>query len=390
MKLIKLAYIGLLASTLSQPTHSAEQAFLQQAIPTKHQRSQDIAQSYSSLESWLKSQITPSNLSVDIKDSAPVPNQQRSVTSKTTEESLKSPLLAQKQTSDHAPWQVRLASPDMITAWQKGQSPLFAYEPEGDEADWRYVEAFDVHGNTHLLDINQMPDRPVFVVEQNQTAKMQAGIKLANELLKQRQFEHSDMMQSAKTKIFAKSMNSSLSTSEPKEFLETTVLYSIQVEDIQEPWILGKAEVYALITGIDLDTDEAVLRLVDLPYLQEANQTYEPNQVVIQWGQYRWGAVDITLMEHDKNTDYKELASNLLNTASEIMKLIPSESMSSYIAVTELTNLIISAMPSHWLVNNDDYIDTFYTVLKDQEIQDRMGARGNAQAVFSKLPIPKN
>lgn len=390
MKLIKLTYIGLLATTLSQPTHSAEQAFLQQTIPTKHQRSQDIALNYSSLESWLKSQITPSNLSVDIKDSAPDHSLQRSMFGITSDESLKSPQLAQQQASDQAPWHVRLASPDMITAWQNGQMPLFAYEPEGDEADWRYVEAFDVHGNSHLLDINQMPDRPVFVVEQNQRAKMQAGIKLANELLKQRQFEHSDLMHSTETKMLAKSMTSSLSTSEPEAFLETTVLNSIQVEDIQEPWILGKAEVYALVTGIDLDTDEAVLRLVDLPYLQEANQTYEPNQVVIQWGQYRWGAVDITLMEHDKNTDYKELASNLLNTASEMMKLIPSESMSSYIAVTELTNLIISAMPSHWLVNNDDYIDTFYTVLKDQEIQDRIGARGNAQAVFSKMDIPKN
>jgi len=390
MKLIKLAYIGLLATTLSQPTHSEEQAFLQQTIPTKHQRSQDIAQSYSSLETWLKSKITPSNLSVDIKNSAPDHNLQRSVFGRTSDESLRSPQLAQRQASDQAPWQVRLASPDMITAWQNGQTPLFAYEPEGDEADWRYVEAFDVHGNTHLLDINQMPERPVFVVEQNQRAKMQAGIKLANELLKQRQFERSDLMQAAEVKGLAKSTTSSLSTPEPKAFLETTVLNSIQVEDIQEPWILGKAEVYALVTGIDLDTDEAVLRLVDLPYLQEANQTYEPNQVVIQWGEYRWGAVDITLMEHDKNTDYKELASNLLNTASEIMKLIPSESMSSYIAVTELTNLIISAMPSHWLVNNDDYIDTFYTVLKDQEIQDRLGALGNAQAVFSKMDILKN
>ncbi|MCV5640533.1 DUF3103 domain-containing protein, partial [Escherichia coli] len=81
--------------------------------------------------------------------------------------------------------------------------------------------------------------------------------------------------------------------------------------------------IYAIVTGVNPSRDEPTLDLVELPYLDYDNQDYYPNQIIIHWSRYRWGAADIVLMEQDDGTDYKQLAKLLVQVAEEVLKAIP-------------------------------------------------------------------
>ena len=65
--------------------------------------------------------------------------------------------------------------------------------------------------------------------------------------------------------------------------IQTTQLKKIRLSDDQEPWISGKAEIYAIVTGVNPSRDEPALDLVEMPYLDYDNKDYYPNQIVIHW-----------------------------------------------------------------------------------------------------------
>ena len=72
--------------------------------------------------------------------------------------------------------EIRMADEAMVEAWKNGESPLFAYEPSGDDSNWQYIEAYDVYGQVHELDVYQMPDVPVFVIDSNGAEELKAGL----------------------------------------------------------------------------------------------------------------------------------------------------------------------------------------------------------------------
>jgi len=124
-----------------------------------------------------------------------------------------------------------------------------------------------------------------------------------------------------------------------------------------------------------------------MPYLDYDKQDYFPNQVMIQWSRYRWGAADLILMEQDDGTDYKELAKLLVKVAEEVLKLIPDPEVQAYAIIPQITGKIIDAIPDGLLVNDDDYVDVFYTLMQDTSYVDHPGASGNAVATFEPLTI---
>ncbi|MCV5901544.1 DUF3103 domain-containing protein, partial [Escherichia coli] len=79
--------------------------------------------------------------------------------------------------------------------------------------------------------------------------------------------------------------------------------------------------------------DEPTIDLVELPYLDYDNQDYYPNQIIIHWSRYRWGAADIVLMEQDDGTDYKQLAKLLVQVAEEVLKAIPDPQVQAYAVI---------------------------------------------------------
>ena len=124
-----------------------------------------------------------------------------------------------------------------------------------------------------------------------------------------------------------------------------------------------------------------------MPYLDYDKQTYYPNQTIIFWPRYRWGAADIILMEHDDGTDYKELAKLLVKAAEEVLKMIPDPEVQGYVIIPQITSKIIELIPNNILVNDDDFVDVYYTLLQKTPYVDRPGAGGNAVASFAPVTI---
>lgn len=269
--------------------------------------------------------------------------------------------------------QVRLASDKMLSAWQQGERPLFAFAPAGDDTQWSEIEAFDQYGDIHYLSVDQMPTQPVFIVELDQQKVQDAGIAVMRGILSANKFSKSTV-----------SPKNQLSNEQP---LQTSVLKKIRLEDDKEPWISGGAEIYAIVTGVDPTRDEPILDIVDLPYLDHDQTDYSPNQVLIHWQRYRWQAVDLLLMEQDDNTNYKTLAIKLLEISEQVMASIPDLQAQGYAIIPKLTNELLKAMPDEWFTNNDDYVDVFYTLFENKDYQEYKGASSNATITLSPLEI---
>ncbi|MBQ4839256.1 DUF3103 family protein [Pseudoalteromonas luteoviolacea] len=275
-------------------------------------------------------------------------------------------------------YQLRLADSAMLAAWQQGQSPLVAFAPKGEDTEWVHVEAFDQYGEVHLLDAQQMPKRPVLIVELDKQIVHREGIAVMQKTFQQ----HSGL-------ALAKTENKWSNTAEApaSASISTSVINRIRLSDDKEPWISGAAEVYAVVNGVNPSRDEPALDVVDLPYLDHDGQDYTPNQILIHWERYRWQAADVLFMEHDDNTNYQELASTFLNIVTQAMRLIPDPNVQGYAIIPQLTNELIKAMPSHWFSNDDDYVDVFYTLFENRRYTNLMGASNNAKMTLSPLTI---
>ncbi|WP_368199225.1 DUF3103 family protein [Aeromonas sp. R7-4] len=253
--------------------------------------------------------------------------------------------------------QLRLANPEQANALKQGAEPLVAYVPSGDEKSWSAIEAFDGAGNPVYLDVNQPPARPVLVVEADPIKAKNAGLKV---------------MRKALAEVDLQAAPRATSGTAP---LKTSILKQIRLNDDQEPWLLGAAEVYAVVAGVNPSRDEPVVDIVDMPYLDDDNTDYSPNQILVYWDRYRWGAVDVVMMEQDDNVNYKELSALLI----EALKLgFTAGGVPEALPFLDLGGRIVKALPDSWMTNNDDYLDTFYTLEQDQSYHQYPGAAGNA------------
>lgn len=110
---------------------------------------------------------------------------------------------------------------------------------------------------------------------------------------------------------------------------------------------------------------------------------------MVFWDRYRWGAADIILMEQDDKTDYKQLAQTILKAASDFLATIPDKEAQAYLIIPQMTSAIIALLPDDLFVNDDDFVDVFYTIMKDTEYTEHSGAGNNATADFAPLIIQK-
>ncbi|WP_125782694.1 DUF3103 family protein [Pseudoalteromonas rubra] len=282
--------------------------------------------------------------------------------------------------SDSNLYQLRLASADMLSQWQEGEEPLIAFAPKGDDKTWIHVEAYDSDGQLHLLDAQQMPQRPVLVLELDQQQVRREGLAVMQNIF-------SSARETQSVERFSNNMLQTNQMTIQSEAISTSVLKRIRLNNDQEPWVLGKAEVYGIVTGVSPSRDEPVLDIVDMPYLDHDGTDYTPNQILIHWERYRWQAADVLLMEQDDNTNYKDLATTFLDIVTQVMRTIPDPNVQGYAIIPQLTNQLIKAMPDHWFSNDDDYVDVFYTLFEGQNYSGYMGASNNAKITLSPLTI---
>ncbi|MFA0142273.1 DUF3103 family protein [Vibrio kanaloae] len=360
-----------------------------------------ISERYSDLELSLKAQISQKSLSTPI-DKLNSSQPYSAFSNKMQKADLGYRKMKGINNFSDSVLEIRMADEAMIEAWKNGENPLFAFEPSGDDSNWQYIEAYDVYGQVHQLDVYQMPNVPVFVVDSNGAEELKAGLMAMqaemNKLGTATQInsgskntgDNEDSKGSKNSKFqkqtFMGKAKRSMAMSEP-EPLNTTQLTKIHLAVDQEPWISGKAEIYAIVTGVDSSRVEPQIDLVEMPYLDYDKQTYYPNQTVIFWPRYRWGAADMILMEHDDGTDYKELAKLLVEAAEEILKMIPDPEVQGYAIIPQITGKIIDVIPDGVLVNDDDFVDVFYTLMQNTSYVDHPGAGGNAVASFAPVII---
>ncbi|MFS1862651.1 DUF3103 domain-containing protein [Vibrio lentus] len=356
-----------------------------------------ISARYSDLELSLKDQITKKQLSTPI-DKLNSAKPYSAFSSKMQKADLSYRKMKGVNDFSDSLLEIRMADEAMIEAWKNGESPLFAFEPSGDDSNWQYIEAYDVYGQVHELDVYQTPDVPVFVIDSNGAEELKAGLMaMQSEMQSEMQklgtttqinsdSKTDASMSKAQKQTFLGKATRSMTMSEPEE-LNTTQLSKIRLAIDREPWISGKAEIYAIVTGVDSSRIEPQIDLVEMPYLDYDKQTYYPNQTVIFWPRYRWGAADMILMEHDDGTDYKALAKLLVQAAEEILKMIPDPEVQGYAIIPQITGKIIDVIPDGVLVNDDDFVDVYYTLMQNTPYVDRPGAGGNAVASFTPVTI---
>ena len=134
-----------------------------------------ISERYSDLELSLKAQISEKNLSAPV-DKLSSTQPYSAFSSRMQKADLGYRKMKGINDFSDSVLEVRMADEAMIEAWKNGENPLFAFEPSGDDSNWQYIEAYDVYGQVHELDVYQMPDVPVFVVDSNGAEELKAGL----------------------------------------------------------------------------------------------------------------------------------------------------------------------------------------------------------------------
>ncbi|WP_171014127.1 DUF3103 family protein [Chitinivorax sp. B] len=263
--------------------------------------------------------------------------------------------------------QVRLFEPKQRAMMvQPTNQMLVAFEPAGDDKQWTVIEAFDSQGRIHYLDARQAPNFPVLVADIDGREDLRAGLQIANRTLA------------------AKGMQKHAAVSDHKMmamsgYVDTARLDRIRLNRDEEPWISGAAEVYALVSGVQPGQSKAQIEAVELPYLDHDGRDYTPNQILIQWADFRYAAANVQFFEHDDNTNYKDLVLAVTSGVEKILGAFKPE----YAVIATVANAIIQAMPSHWFTNDDDYLDSFYTLEKNRTYTDWMGAANNAKITLT-------
>lgn len=254
--------------------------------------------------------------------------------------------------------ELRLVKPETATRvdWRE---ILVAVEPAGEDSEWTTIEAFDRAGRTHLLDARVAPSVPVLVADLDASEDLRAGIELMNETLR------AAGLQASEAETIERALAARAERGAEKAIacsgIETAKIQNIRLNDDQEPWIKGSAEIYAFVSGIDPSIADPEIRVVDMPYLDHDGTTYYPNQILIFWYNYRYHAANVNFYEHDDGTNYQEILNAVLTGVRTILGAFAPE----YAIIAEVANAIIQAMPGSWFTDDDDYVDTIYTIDTD-------------------------
>ncbi|TDQ30151.1 DUF3103 family protein [Tenacibaculum caenipelagi] len=287
--------------------------------------------------------------------------------------------LEKKASQDEAPEKI-----EIVEVWMnnpKGNldfsNVLFSFAPKGDEDTWSTIKAFTIDKKEVFLDVNEAPNQPVIVIETDGFETLKREVAYMNKYLREEGVQNTRFNDSNLKTAFSKSAG-----------LETTKLDKIRLNDDEEPWISGAAEVYAVTSGIKDGNNNPEIKVIPMYYLDYDGTDYYPNQVLLFWDDYQYQAANIQLFEKDDNVNYKDLVSAIVNGVFQIIGTVSTQPWVSVLG--QVAGAIIQAMPDSWYTNNDDYVDSFYTIEKNKSYTNYYGARGNAKVNLSPYFIASN
>jgi hypothetical protein len=252
--------------------------------------------------------------------------------------------------------------------------------------------AYDASGGEHRFALDAVPDRPMLIVESDHAMALQAGISVMNHMMQQAEghplvvrqpFGASRSAQVAGSADGAGPHDAPLT---PKGE-QLTLLKSIYLTDDHEPNIQGDAEVFAIVSGIGAD-GKAHLVTRDMPWLDHDKRWYRPNMDLVNWTEFGAHYVNIQFFEADGDTDFRKLASSVINAVGDLALLVSPAAPEALIVkgVSTIADKILQAMDDSWVRNDNDYIDSLYVVERGHdygsEDKPRVGARGQVRLVL--------
>ncbi|MFE6976354.1 DUF3103 family protein [Streptomyces sp. NPDC057682] len=259
---------------------------------------------------------------------------------------------------------VRLADPSMEARLAGGTAPWVAAAPSDD--DGAAITAYDSSGTAHALSADAVPDRPVLVVGVDGAKAVTEGMKVVDKALKARGLA-----------VPAPAAEVAPTASASATGIDTTLINSVRVSDVKEPWIKGDAEIFTLVTGFGTDGKPRV-DTVEMPYLNDEDTTYYPNQVLVNWSNYKYDMADAVMMEDDGDTNYQALAKAIVTV------LLTITDQGAYIP---LADALLDAIPASWWTDDPDYVDSWYTLARTTS-GTRNGAAANGWINVSPYHVP--
>jgi hypothetical protein len=258
---------------------------------------------------------------------------------------------------------LRLGTKNMAAELKPGTVPLVAAAVTGDKATT--AAAYDTRGRTHSLDVRTAPEEAVYVVDLDVAKATATGVNVISRTLRAAGIDSTAQAAAAGTEQAPAGNRTAVRPADAAGYWATK-MDAVYLNDDEEPWIEGDAEIYSLVSGFG--TDGAVrVDSVDMPYLDDDHHTYYPGQLIIDWSNYKYDAVDLVMMESDSDTDYQQLA---LAIADALLSITDNG------AYQPLVDAILNAIPAAWYTNDDDYVDSWYA-LTEQSAGTLDGARGN-------------
>ncbi|MFB7427749.1 DUF3103 family protein [Streptomyces hydrogenans] len=240
------------------------------------------------------------------------------------------------------------------------RAPLVAVAPSDDEAG--AVTAYDTAGRRHTLSATEAPKVPVYVVGVDGEKAVEAGMAVLERELA-----------AAGVSTAAAPAPAAAAAGTAATGFWTSRITSVRLADDKETWIKGDAEIFSIVSGFGLDGKVRV-DTVTHPYLNDAGTTYYPNQILVNWSQYKYNLADTVMMEDDGDTNYSALAKAIaaaLLTIADLGAYVP------------LVDPVVDAIPSSFWTDDADFVDAWYTLARETT-GTRDGAGGNGRFTFDR------
>ncbi|MFF2775462.1 DUF3103 family protein [Streptomyces sp. NPDC058052] len=242
------------------------------------------------------------------------------------------------------------------------RAPLVAVAPSDDET--MPVTAYDTHGRAHTLDASRTPDVPVYVVGIDGEKAVEAGMEV---------LERELAAAGVTTAVAPPASAATATASAAATGFWTSRITSVRLNDDKETWVKGDAEIFSIVSGFGHDGKVRV-DTVTHPYLDDAGTTYYPNQILVNWSQYKYNLADVVMMEDDGDTNYSALAKAIATA------LLTIADLGAYIP---LVDPVVDAIPSSFWTDDADFVDAWYTLARETT-GTRDGAGANGRFTFDR------
>jgi hypothetical protein len=252
---------------------------------------------------------------------------------------------------------------------------LFAVRPTRAGQPPAILEAYDSQGRPQALDPARQPGVPVLFAGIDRGAALAAGARVVN-----RGLAAAGFAAAVPDPARAGAPAADPARPAPAVPIPCAKLDAIRLAENRSSWWWGDLEIYALVSGIDPTAAKPAIRMEHLPYLLRPDTDYYPNQLLVFWSSYRFNAANLQLWLHGDSTDYRALLDGILKGAAAAMV---ATGMPTLAWIPALADAIVLAMPSSWLHDPDTLVDTYYTLVKGEACQDRMGVRKLARITLA-------